>query len=83
MATGLSRLAACCPPWSANWIRAANSSKTHTGTSPVTFTLGAAAGVHVGMDTRAPLPSWLDATWTDIGESITTSESGTTRTFHL
>jgi glucose/arabinose dehydrogenase len=67
----------------ANWIRTANSSKGFAGNPLVTFTLAAAADIHVAVDNRAPLPSWLDATWTDIGESLTTSENGTARTFRL
>jgi glucose/arabinose dehydrogenase len=67
----------------ANWIRTANSSKAFAGNPLVTFTLAAAADVHVALDNRTPLPSWLDTTWTDIGESITTSEAGTARTFRL
>jgi glucose/arabinose dehydrogenase len=67
----------------ANWVRAANSSKTYTGTPVVAFTLAAAADVHVALDNRSALPAWLDATWTDIGETMTTSESGTTRSFRL
>jgi glucose/arabinose dehydrogenase len=67
----------------ANWIRAANSSKAYTGTPLVTFTLAAAADVHVALDNRAALPAWLDTTWTNTGETLSTSENGTARTFRV
>jgi glucose/arabinose dehydrogenase len=67
----------------ANWVRAANSSKAYTGTPLVTFTLAAAADVHVAVDNRAPLPAWLDTSWADIGETLSTSEGGTPRSFRV
>jgi glucose/arabinose dehydrogenase len=67
----------------ANWIRSANSSKTYTGNPVVTFTLAAAADVHVTLDNRAALPVWLDTTWTNTGETVTSSEGGTARTFRV
>jgi len=66
-----------------NWIRSANSSKSYAGSPLVTFALPTAADVHVAFDNRAPVPGWVDASWTDTGTDLTTSESGTARTFSV
>src|SRR2546430_16439600 len=47
----------------AAWIRDADKSRTSKANPLVTFTLGHAADVYVGLDTRAVRPAWLDATW--------------------
>ncbi|QJR16029.1 Ig-like domain-containing protein [Usitatibacter palustris] len=66
------------------WIRTANDSKTYTGNPTVTFSVTAAADVYVGLNTAGPVPSWVDATWTNSGQSIVTREAdGTSRTYSL
>ena len=57
------------------WIRTANASKNYTGTPLVAFNLSAAADVYVALDNRAPLPGWVDSSWTDSGSDLTQAES--------
>jgi hypothetical protein len=47
----------------AAWIRDADKSRTSKVDPLVTFTLGRAADVYVGLDSRAVRPAWLDTTW--------------------
>jgi hypothetical protein len=59
------------------WIRTANDSKTFTGNPTVTFSVGVAADVYVGLNDAGPKPAWVDATWTDTAQNIVTFESST------
>jgi YVTN family beta-propeller protein len=66
------------------WIRTANDSKTFPGTPTVTFSISAAADVHVALNNTAPVPSWVDASWTNTGTTLTTRESATqSRTYSI
>jgi DNA-binding beta-propeller fold protein YncE len=66
------------------WIRTANDSKGFTGNPLATFSISAAADVHVALNSSGPVPSWVDAGWTNTGTTITTRESATaTRTFNV
>src|SRR5262249_335133 len=66
------------------WIRTANSSKLFAGNPVVTFSLAAAADVLISLDNRAPLPSWVDETWTDTGMDLVIRENATTtRSFSI
>ena len=59
----------------AAWIRTANASKSYTGSPTVSFSINQQAAVYVALDTRATPPSWLDATWTQTGWTVTNSET--------
>ncbi|HKS71462.1 MAG TPA: PQQ-dependent sugar dehydrogenase [Ktedonobacterales bacterium] len=67
----------------AAWIRAANSSKTYTGSPLVTFTISRQATVYVALDTRLAKPPWLDATWSSSGLTLTNSEATGANSFVL
>lgn len=68
----------------AQWIRAANDSKTFTGNPTATFSLSATANVYIAFNNSAAVPSWIDDSWTDTGTDITTRESTTaTRTYSV
>lgn len=60
----------------ADWIRAANDSKTATENPLVTFTLVTPATVAVAVDTRVGRLSWMDSSWKDTGTQIIDSEGG-------
>jgi glucose/arabinose dehydrogenase len=66
-----------------NWLRAANASKKYAGTPLATFSLSAASDVYLALDNRAPLPAWVDTSWTDTATSVTTLEGTTPRTFSV
>lgn len=62
----------------ADWIRAANDSKSATANPLVTFALTTPATVAAAVDTRVGRLPWLDSTWTDQGAQITDSEGSST-----
>lgn len=66
------------------WIRSANDSKSYTGTTLVSFTLGSNADVYVAHnDAITSKPSWLSG-WADTGENITAGDfGGATATYSL
>jgi glucose/arabinose dehydrogenase len=64
-----------------SWIRTAGNSKTFKGNPLVTFTVGNASTVYVGMDRRAGRPAWLDSTWTDTRTTLTGSTGITYEVF--
>lgn len=57
-----------------DWIRTACSSKTIVGTL-CEFYLKAPAIVYVAHDITSPMPSWLDISWTETGDFITSSNT--------
>jgi outer membrane protein assembly factor BamB/cell division septation protein DedD len=65
----------------AAWIRAANASKTYIGNPTITFTIDQQATVYVAFDTRLAQPTWMDATWTNSGLTLTNNEAAGSNTF--
>jgi hypothetical protein len=66
------------------WIKAANDSKSYIGDPLVSFEISEEADVHVAIDSRGPVPFWVDGTWAPTGENLTVRESASTvRTFNL
>ena len=66
------------------WVRTANDSKTFAGNPTVTFSLSGTANVYIALNNSAPVPSWIDDTWTDTGTDVTTRESSTsTKTYSV
>jgi hypothetical protein len=65
------------------WIRTANDSKASTANPLVMFTVNQSVTVVVAVDTRTGRRSWMDSSWVDTGTHLTSSESGTTRTFEV
>jgi hypothetical protein len=66
------------------WIRPANDSKNYTGSPTTTFMLSAPASVYLALNTVGAVPSWVDASWTNTGTTLSTRESGTSvRTYNL
>jgi len=64
------------PPYEGQeFIRTANNDKSATEPNFLSFTLTANATVYVAFDIRATnLPGWLDASWTETGDIIGTSD---------
>ncbi len=67
----------------AQWIRAANASKTNTSDPLVTFTLSRDATVYLGVDTRVGKRPFMDASWVDTGTQVTDAEGSSTRRFEM
>ena len=66
------------------WIKTANDDKTVSNTNLLTFTLGQAASVFVGWDTRsASTPSWLLNGFTETGEIVDIADPDATQEFRL
>jgi len=66
-----------------SWIQTANASKSYTGASLASFTLGRDATVYIAHDDRiTSKPSWLSSGWTDSGSDLVNAES-TPRSFSL
>ncbi len=63
----------------AQWIRAANDSKSFTGSPLVSFRINQPANVYVAVDDRVGTLSWLGG-WTNTGLKITNNET-TSRSF--
>jgi hypothetical protein len=67
----------------AAWIRTANGSKSFTGNPTATFIINEQATVYVALDTREPVPSWIDSSWTNTGLKLTDSQASGMNTFVL
>jgi len=65
----------------AEWIRTANNSKTYTGTPVATCVLNQPATVYIALDSREAVPSWLAASWTNTGLTMTNSQAAGSNTF--
>jgi len=66
------------------WIKTANDDKTVNNTNLLTFTLGQAASVWIGWDTRtATPPPWLVNGFTETGEIVDVADPDTTQEFRL
>ena len=66
----------------AAWVETANSSKTFTGNTIVSFTINVSATVYVALDTRDAVPSWMSS-WHNTGMTLTDNQSSGTNTFNL
>jgi outer membrane protein assembly factor BamB len=67
----------------APWVRTANSSKAYTGNPTATFTINQSATVYVALDSREAKPSWMDASWTNSGLTLTDSQAAGSNAFTL
>jgi hypothetical protein len=67
----------------AAWIRSANTSRSFTGNPTVTFTINQQATVYVALDSRLAKPTWMDASWTSTGLTLTNNEGAGSNSFPL
>ena len=66
-----------------SWIRTAMGTKTYTGNPTVSFTINQSATVYVALDTRLALPSWIDSSWSNTGQTLTDNQAAGHNTFVL
>ncbi len=66
------------------WIKTANNDKNVSADPHLTFTLGAAASVFIGYDTRASAePAWLASDFTPLGSVLDIADSDVNQEFDL